>query len=473
MPYSGASDPDLPANVKKMPASKRSQWVEVFNSSIKAGDDESTAFAKANGVAKKKALDLYDDEWNSKQLDPWSAKYVPFSTTAGEGCANCHWFSSPDGCWLVWGDISPTGYCKLWMENAYLAAMADMEASLPEVKSMGIVDRIKALLKWHKEGAPSAEPTGPGEAPAPMSPAVQSSMQFNSMPDGRLRWFTTFTNVFKDRQGEIITEEAHREYVNWANETKSYPDLHLWHAGPESKWGQADFVDFVDGFVVASGLVDEGKEYIAKALEGQEVTTSHGFHALAVKNVIHRYRTFEISPLPAWAAANSWTDFQVGLKEAEMPFSDARRQWLKTTAGKTDEQITEWEQKLAGLSEALKAQGIEWKSEETPDIFGEFPTIIKSITDLVGVVAEVKTALVKANEAAEAQAAKITELEAKVTQANKSLDERVEQAFTAAITKAPGFKATETESNVVDKKDPKSGWFEDVVLKGLTPNTGG
>jgi hypothetical protein len=61
MPYSGADDPNLPENVKKMPAKKRRQWVDIFNSVYKSCIDgggtnktcEPSAFAQANGVLKK------------------------------------------------------------------------------------------------------------------------------------------------------------------------------------------------------------------------------------------------------------------------------------------------------------------------------------------------------------------------------------------------------------------------------------
>lgn len=57
MPYSGGDDPSLPDNVKKLPATRRRQWVHVFNSALSAcksrggSNCEGEAFRKANGVA--------------------------------------------------------------------------------------------------------------------------------------------------------------------------------------------------------------------------------------------------------------------------------------------------------------------------------------------------------------------------------------------------------------------------------------
>ena len=50
MPYTVDSD-NLPSNVKKMDTKKKHQWVAVFNSSLDAGDDESTAFKKARRLS--------------------------------------------------------------------------------------------------------------------------------------------------------------------------------------------------------------------------------------------------------------------------------------------------------------------------------------------------------------------------------------------------------------------------------------
>ena len=60
MPYSSVSD--LPSSIKKLPDKKQRQWLSVFNGAYKrakedgksAKDAESSAFAQANGVVKKK-----------------------------------------------------------------------------------------------------------------------------------------------------------------------------------------------------------------------------------------------------------------------------------------------------------------------------------------------------------------------------------------------------------------------------------
>jgi len=63
MPYSGPSDENLPDNVKALPESQRSRWVQIWNSAYqKCMDDdgkqdtcETSAFRQANGVIGKAA----------------------------------------------------------------------------------------------------------------------------------------------------------------------------------------------------------------------------------------------------------------------------------------------------------------------------------------------------------------------------------------------------------------------------------
>lgn len=186
--------------------------------------------------------------------------------------------------------------------------------------------------------------------------------------DGTWRWLTTTTNRFKDREGEIFSEEAHKEYVEYANAFKHYPELWLWHT-PGSKLGQADFADYADGFVVHSGTFDKGKEAVAASLvAAKELAVSHGYKYRAADKedgVYDWYRTFEVSVLPAARAANAWTDI-VSKKEVDMPFSEEKKAFLVKHMG--EEEVGSLEKNLASLSKQLEAAGVEFK-----DILDEIP----------------------------------------------------------------------------------------------------
>jgi len=64
MPFTGPNDPNLPANIKNLPANKKSQFVKVFNSSFAncqrsgGGGCEAVAFKFANGAVKSSESDL-------------------------------------------------------------------------------------------------------------------------------------------------------------------------------------------------------------------------------------------------------------------------------------------------------------------------------------------------------------------------------------------------------------------------------
>jgi hypothetical protein len=428
MPYSGTSDESLPQNVKDMPMDKRKQWVEVFNSCIARGDDEATAFAKANGVAKK-------------DLEETLVQKVVGAIRAVLTAESENNLSDSDFAYI---DSHGGRHLPIHDANHVRNAMSRFNQTHFE--------SAEAKAKAHRKMMAAAARMG-----------IKSLFFTKSTDDGQLRFFTTYSNCFKDYHSEIISTEAHQEYVEWVNKTKQYPQLWLWHAGPKSKWGQVDFIDFVDGFAVASGLVDPDKTHIAKALEKEDVKVSHGFNGLITKDgTFLKYRTFELSPLPAKMAANSWTDFKLGAKETEMPFSDERKKWLKDKANLTDEQITEWEGSLATLGESLKSAGLEWKGKDYDEIIG----VTKALTDLSSVVVAMQTKQTEFEATVATFITKMTEFETKVTAATKTLEDKVAEAFLPKNSpEQTGFKASESPKNVVDKEKQADelAWFKDIV----------
>lgn len=442
MPYSGPGDDSLPSNVKKLSESLRKQWVEVFNSCMSQGDSEATAFSKANGVVKKAKgyIDSYD-VWD-RQLSAEATNYDAYGAADGKGCANCNWFIGPEDCVLLSSTVAATGKCDLWREPLTWTP-TPMPVTIVkdvETEAEGLFAKLKSLFFNHK--ARESEPTA-------ALPPVQQTLRFFKQADGQLRFFTTYSNMFEDRQGEIIESEAHKEFVDYCEASKNYPELWLWHAGAKSKWGKCDWLDFSDGFVCASGLVTKGCEPIAERLEQEDIKVSHGFYGLTLpgtKSII-RYRTFEISPLPAWAAANQWTNFFINKDmELEMPFSDKRKEWLKTIGGLSDETVTTWEKGVEELSTKLKAIGVEWKDNESADLTGQVLAITQTLADI---------------------ATKIAELTNGYTALQKSMDERVAEIFAAEIAKMPnGFRASESSTNVVPeekKKEVNTEWFGKVL----------
>jgi hypothetical protein len=464
MPYSGPKDTSLPDHVKKMSNHDKEQWVEVFNSALKQHPgDEAKAFTMANGVVKKKKKDLISTFYSidKRQLYQDAAKYEAMGGSTGKGCGNCHWFvPEDDGCILVSGDIMPTGVCSMWMaEPEQVITPIPVTIVKGGIKqfALSLKDAALALLGTNENDSAGDSDKAPetvdtnNESHGPEAPVQAKSFILYKTDDG-LRFFTVYSNYFKDKQQEVIKGEAHQEYVDYATKTGNYPDLWLWHSGPKSKWGKVDWLDYCDGFVVASGLIDKDKESLAEDISKEALGVSHGFYGLMNGNTIWRYRSFEISPLPAVNAANDFTDINFLFKECEMPFTDAKKAWLKDTAKLPETVIKEWEDSLAGLNTQLKALGLDWKEAEEKsevDVVSE----VVALTKAVSLMADSMVTIAK-----------------KQVDIEKDMDTKVADVFTSQAAKLKdGYKATEDPKNVVGevKNKDAADFFGDLVLAPL------
>lgn len=62
MPYENASDPKLPARIRKMSLAKRRRWVSTWNSVFNQHKDEGRAFAAANAAVSEDKKELEAEE---------------------------------------------------------------------------------------------------------------------------------------------------------------------------------------------------------------------------------------------------------------------------------------------------------------------------------------------------------------------------------------------------------------------------
>jgi len=151
------------------------------------------------------------------------------------------------------------------------------------------------------------------------------------------------------------------------------PELWLWHV-KDWKWGQADWVAWDDaGFALAGGRVDPGQEALAehiKALDPALVRVSHGMPRHSIRrdeaddSVIVEHLTREISPLPAWAAANQLTGFILS-KEVDMAIPDEKLTQLREEWHLSDEILSTLQAANAAEAEEGKQAGIEQKEKTT------------------------------------------------------------------------------------------------------------
>ncbi len=206
----------------------------------------------------------------------------------------------------------------------------------------------------------------PKEATGFSSPEDNWSTFFKD-DDGEWRWLAVVTNKFVDREGEIFTARSHKEFENYLDKTKEYPELRLWHV-PGSRVGQADFWAYTDGFVVSSGTFDKEFAHVAESLAASEdpIAVSHGYRypeALHQGGVYEAYRSFEISVLPEARASNVWTPITIASKEVRM-LSPTKRAFLVKHLGEGRTGLLETG--IATLNKELEGAGVAFK-----DFLGE------------------------------------------------------------------------------------------------------
>lgn len=333
--------------------------------------------------------------------------------------------------------------------------------------------------------------------------------------DGRTRVLMRVSNIFKDRHGEIITTDAHMNYVEYVEKSSDYPEFWLWHT-PGSRWGKADLVDFSNGFLTVSGLADAGKEYVAEALARREdVGVSHGFKTVepTSEGHINFYRTFEVSPLPRSEAANIWTSYMLAKDlEKGMGLADKHRKFFEDL-GIPSTTIEGWDSSNKGLSEILKEAGTQYKDndakkeEETPVVSGDTVEVtladgtkvqvdasaIKQVAPAAPiaaaqpVVATEEKAIVKQGSvtgttlddvlaAIKSFGSRLDEIEQKATVPNgtttdavatKSEAEAISDAWESAITQGKGFVASKSgEAPADSEKTAQEDWLAELIMGG-------
>ena len=195
--------------------------------------------------------------------------------------------------------------------------------------------------------------------------------------NGEYRWIARYSNNRRDRDNppEIISSYSHNRFVKMVdNQLAPKPRLWLWHE-PALEWGEADWVAYDDeGFALAGGHIHPGCEPIAKALAeipDDQLRVSHGMLPWSVKraegdpSIITEHITHEISPLPAYAAANLLTGFLI-LDEVKSMIPEKKKESLEQW-GLPIEAIAQLElmnSKSADIADELNIEKKEASSEE-------------------------------------------------------------------------------------------------------------
>jgi hypothetical protein len=209
--------------------------------------------------------------------------------------------------------------------NALVAAAEAIEKERPD---KGYPFAIAAFKRGHtvkdgkwvkKEGSESAKQYG-----------------FKALPNGK--WLGWWTNAFKDRDGEIFETKAIQEYVDSFDlQTQKVPLL-FWHTPVQL--GTAEWMGLVGRIGIAAGTLNETGVKAARYMEEHPeyaVGMSHGFFwrsdEKGADGVYRRFRSFELSCLPADVAANTVTPFRTLTDGGSMAVTEAKKEELAKIVG--------------------------------------------------------------------------------------------------------------------------------------------
>ena len=323
-------------------------------------------------------------------------------------------------------------------------------------------------------------------------PALKTPVGFKALGD---RWFAWWSNAFEDHDGEFFSEKAIDEYVRRVDVgAVPMPELWLWHT-PGTKHGEAEWVGRIGHFAVAAGVFDDtpagkaAQAHYAKA--GSDYGMSHGFTydpGQKRDGVFHQFNTFEISVLPAQAAANPYTAFR---EVFDMEMDDEKFAFLARVLGSEEtarQLVTATEDKSRAMEQldvrykdfvqmdapaAAKAEDEDAPTDEVEDEpAGEAPAdeveskadlgeFVESITEDVAVLANTINALIGKLESTQAEGAaekarhtdELAALRAEVKALRDMLDQRPRSAATDPATEIERTALTEALKAQVEEDD--------------------
>lgn len=240
----------------------------------------------------------------------------------------------------------------------------------PEMDAREKAQQIAAAAKDFADrlDAVEAPPSGTGFA------ELQSGFKAFRDPAGAMRWLAIYTNKYRDREGEIFVDAAHKDFVNFVDRTGAYPPLRIWHVPFDV--GRADQLDYTDeGFMVATGTFTKEHEHIGEALSKMDgLACSHGYRYREVDKPTGEYkayRSFEISVLPNWAAANELTAFEIGSEIPMIGSNPQKREFFEKALG-GPERVAVIDERLSDLAEYASEKEIDFKA--ITDVLAGGPT---------------------------------------------------------------------------------------------------
>lgn len=355
------------------------------------------------------------------------------------------------------------------------------EFALPEERAYPIHDkahvrnalaRAAQQMRGGGEGAARAKRAMPKIRAAAKKMGIETSMQKESNAitiekdaAGDWRWVGWVSNNFEDHSGDILTEAAHLEYVEWVNKDlgANAPVFTSCHAPGTAREHPVDFVGYENGFLVMSGKLNEGEaESLLRVSKETEIGMSHtgwGFRAVVNPSHITKYRIIEVTDLPIDQADNPFTTLDTFSKEVDMD----QLEYLTNLLGSKERAEHALKIKTSLAQAELKEAGIESKEKEkeTPapapaekpaTVPADMQAIIKQVEDQFGMkdLAEYIATLAKEVE-------KVPLLEAVIKELQGGEDDRLAEKLTPKAARYVWMKEnrpSESPATVVAEDDP-------------------
>lgn len=268
------------------------------------------------------------------------------------------------------------------------------------------------------------------------------------------------SNNFMDTDGEILSEAAHLEYVDWVSKNMHLaPVFTTWHMPELVRKNAVDFVDYANGFLIMSAPLEEHEAaQLLKTQASCVIGMSHGTLVLERDphddKIITKYRMVEVSDLPLDRAANPFTDFALISKEADMNKLDYLSSLLGPEKAKEILEKSELKQK------DLREQGVQEKEAKAPETVAEktsesvppaaldIDAILKAVDEhldvpgLSAVIEQMKDAVEK-----------VPVLELALKEMQKSTDDALAEKIAPRITGKLSWTmaASNSDKNIVNK----------------------
>ena len=345
---------------------------------------------------------------------------------------------------------------------------ADAKAALPKIRAAAKRMGIEVGMKKERN-------------------AILIEKDFND----QWRWVGWVSNNFLDWNGQIVSEAAHREYVEFFEKNKDAAPIFLtWHTPGTGRKAPVDFCTYENGFLIMSGKLEEAEAVaLLKAREKTELGMSFGALGLVVPGkttrgpeIVIKYRMYEVSDLPLENAANPFTDFETIVKEVGMD----KTKYLTLLLG-SEEKATQFLEKTKLKQEELRAAQIPEKEKQpdppepkTGDPAGGTQAAPISPEDAQAIVARVfkemdieglNAFVVQAKEAIE----KVPVLEALVKELQGNQDEKLAELLTPPATRFAWMqaeRASQAKETIIKKDDklakktpgvPEDYWLSEVT----------